>query len=277
MNKKFIFIWLRTTWICALAIACAGLILVDAARAQTTSVYERKGASLASTEVRRGEVVYVSGRELIVKMDDGQTKYFTVPQGFRFNVDGRQLSVSQLRPGMRLTQQITTTTTPKTIITVRQVSGKVWYVNAPRSVILTLPDGTNKQFTVPDKAKFEIGGREKTVFDLRKGMQVTATAITQVPETEVTRQSTVTGSSASLAQTTETAVAMPPSDQVGTVLVEDSSSTEAIAAAEETGGEPAPRRLPKTGTSLPLLIMFGTLSLAVAMGLRTTRKALRWN
>lgn len=277
MNKQLVFSCAKTSWISGLAIAFVGLILVNTAAAQTTAVYERRGASSSATEVRRGEVLYVSGRELIVKMDDGQTKHFTVPQGFRFNVDGRRLSVSQLRPGMRLTQQITTTTTPKTIVTVRQVSGKVWYVNAPRSVILTLPDGTNRQFTVPDKAKFEIEGEEKTIFELRRGMQVTATAITQVPETEVTRQSTVTGNSSSIAQTTETAVAMPPSDQVGTVLVDDPSTETTAATGEPVSGEPAPKRLPKTGTSMPLLVLFGALSILAALGLMTTRRALRLN
>ena len=66
-----------------------------------------------------------------------------------FTVDGKQYGVRDLTPGMKLTQRIVTTTTPQTITTVRSVSGKVWQVSAPLSVILTLPDGTNKQFKVP--------------------------------------------------------------------------------------------------------------------------------
>ena len=42
-------------------------------------------------------------------------------------------------------------------------------MNAPSSVILTLPDNTNKQYKVPKGQKFMIDGQEKTVFDLRKG------------------------------------------------------------------------------------------------------------
>jgi hypothetical protein len=180
---------------------------------------------------------------------------------------------------MRLTQRITTTTTPKTITTVKSVSGTVWHVNAPVSVILTLPDGSNKQFKVPEGVKFSIGGEEKTVFDLRKGMQVTATAVTTVPETVVSRQSTVTGRAPAPAPVAE----MPPAQQVGTLLVEDPTPVTAAAApqpaqpantAAASPTEPAPRNLPKTASPVPLLGLLGALGVLTALGLRASRRLL---
>ena len=78
----------------------------------------------------------------------------------------------------KLERTIATTTTPRTVTTVRTVEGKVWQVSAPNSVILTLADGTNKQYKIPKGQKFMIEGQEKTAFELRKGMNVSVTAMT---------------------------------------------------------------------------------------------------
>lgn len=254
---------------CLVVLAVALVTLT--ASAQTTTTRVTQGASSSSTEVRKGDVVYVSGRELVVKMEDGTIKHFTVPQGSRFTVDGKQLTLSQLTPGMHLTQKITTTTTPQTITTVRSVSGTVWFVNAPRLVILTLPDGTNRQFKVPAGVKFFIDGEEKTVFDLRKGMKVVATAVSQTPENVVSRDNTVTGRT----PTPVAAVEMPPAQQVGTLLVEDPTPV-AQPAADTGNTEPKPKKLPKTASSIPLVGLLGLLAIVAALGLRTSRRLLSY-
>jgi len=247
-------------------IALISLTLVGTASAQTTSTSVSRGASSSSAQVRKGEVVYVSGQELLVKMEDGSLKHFTVPAGATFTIDGKQFGVRDLSPGMKLTQRIVTTSTPQTITTVRSVTGKVWHVSAPSSVILTLPDGNNKQFKVPKNQKFTIDGQEKTVFDLRKGMTVTATAVSQVPETIVSSDRSVTG------QPAPAAPDLPPAQQVGTLLVETSApATPAPAAAT---GEAAPTRLPKTASPVPLVGLLGVLSVLTALGLRASRKLL---
>jgi len=268
MKNHLIEIPLRA-WLVVLAVSLVTLS-GGMASAQTTTTRVTRGASSSSTEVRRGDVVYVSGRELVVKMEDGQIKHFTVPAGAQFTVDGKQLSVSQLTPGMHLTQRITTTTTPQTITTVRSISGKVWFVNAPRMVILTLPDGTNRQFKVPPGIKFYIDGEEKTVFDLRKGMNVVATAVTQTPENVITRDNAVSGRAPAVA-----AVEMPPAQQAGTLLVEDPTPVaQPSGAADLASGEPAPKRLPKTASSMPLAALLGMLAIVAALGLRTSRRLL---
>jgi LPXTG-motif cell wall-anchored protein len=261
----------------ALSIALVSVTLVSTSLAQTTSTSVTKGASSSATEVRRGEVVYVSGQELVVKMEDGQIKHFTVPVGAHYTVDGKSYTIRDLKPGMHLTQRITTTTTPQTITTVRSVSGKVWHVNPPSMVILTLPDGTNKQFKVPKGVKFTIEGEEKTVFDLRKGMQVTATAVKQEPETVVSKQTAVTGRPGAPAPAPAPAAApppeMPPAAQVGALLVEtDTPAKPAPTAAAQASAEPAPKKLPKTASQMPLLGLLGALAVLTAVGLSVTRR-----
>ena len=71
------------------------------------------------------------------------------PTVSRATVDGKQLSIHDLKPGMKLQRTITTTTTPMTITTVQTVKGKVWAINPPLSIILTLEDGKNQQFKIP--------------------------------------------------------------------------------------------------------------------------------
>ena len=69
----------------------------------------------------------VSGSDLVVKMADGTIRNFeNVPESARVTVDGKQLGIHDLKPGMKLQRTITTTTTPMTITTVQTVKGKVW-------------------------------------------------------------------------------------------------------------------------------------------------------
>ena len=55
--------------------------------------------------------------------------------------------------------------------------GKVWHVNPPNTVILTLEDGTNQSFNIPKGQKFNIDGQTVDAFHLKKGMKVSATKV----------------------------------------------------------------------------------------------------
>ena len=62
------------------------------------------GATLAQTttplDVLKFEVISVDGNKLIVRDQNG-THEFTVPANFGFTVDGKKMSVSELKPGMK--------------------------------------------------------------------------------------------------------------------------------------------------------------------------------
>src|SRR6516164_9307482 len=90
-------------------------MLAGIAIAQQTTTETPTGQSSSTTEVRNGEVVYVSGNALVVKMEDGSVRDFAVPESAKFTVDGKEMTVHDLKPGMKLTQTITTTTTPKMV------------------------------------------------------------------------------------------------------------------------------------------------------------------
>ena len=144
-------------------------------------------------QVEKGEVVYVSGHDLILKMGDGTIRHVTVPEGATATVDGKQIGIHDVKVGMKLQKTISTTTTPTTITKVDTVTGKVFHVTPPLSVILTLDDGTNQEFKIPEGQKFDVDGQMVDAWGLREGMKVSATKVTETPETVVTQKAKVTG------------------------------------------------------------------------------------
>jgi hypothetical protein len=216
------------------------------------------GQSAHEVSVERGEVVLVRGNDLVVKMQDGAIRHFpNVPESARVTVEGRQLGIHDLTPGMKLERTITVTTTPKTVTTVQTVTGKVWHITPPRSVILTMEDGTNQQFQIPKDQKFNVDGRETDAWGLKKGMKVSATKIVEVPEVHVQREQRVSG-------TMPPPPSPPPPDMP--ILIAESAPV-------PVPGE-APAELPKTGGILPLIGLLGCLSVLSSLGLVVVRKAL---
>jgi hypothetical protein len=244
------------------------LFLVSAAalNAQvTTQTTTTRGPTVHQVTVERGEVVFVSGNDLIVRRANGQLEHFAhVPESARVNVDGQQLGIHDLKPGMKLQRTTIVSTTPETVTTVTAVTGKVWHVNPPLSVILTLDDGTNQQFSIPKDQKFMINGALVDAWGLKKGMKVSATKVVEVPGTVVSQHRELTG-------------AMPPpppppaADAV--ILIAEEQSAPAPATEEAATEEPAATQLPKTSTLLPLIGLLSLLSLGASLGMSKLRRS----
>ena len=254
-----------STWKTAgLAFAAGTICLVFALSASAQVQTEQTataGKATKDVQVERGEVVTVQGNDLIVKMEDGSIRHFpNVPESARITVDGQQLGIHDLKPGMKLQRTITTTTTPQMVKTVQTVTGKVFFVNPPRSVILTLEDGTNQQFKIPQGQKFNINGQMVDAFGLKKGMVVSATKIVEAPETVVSQQRKVSG-------TMPPPPPGPPADVP--ILVAVAAPTPAPAA--EAPAAAAPAKLPKTGSDLLLVGLLGLLCLFASFGLKLLR------
>jgi LPXTG-motif cell wall-anchored protein len=226
------------------------------------------GTATQEVNVRRGQVVYVSGNDVVIKGDDGRIRDFpNVPETARVTVDGQQLGVHDLKAGMTIERTTITTTTPRLITTIRTVTGTVWKVSPPTSVILVLENGKHQQFTIPDGTKFTINGQQTDAFSLRPGMKVSATAVTEVPETVVTREVNLTGEMPTEMLNTHVAllVIMVP-------YVPHKETTEpAPAEANPAPAETTPATLPKTGSSLPLIALVGGLFCFLALVLRVRR------
>jgi LPXTG-motif cell wall-anchored protein len=239
----------------SMGLLCLFLSYVMIAQVKTETTTAQGPATTVQTRVERGEVVYVSGDDLVVKTEDGRIRNFpNIPESAKVTVDGQQLSIHDLKPGMKLERTITTTSTPQTITTVKTVTGKVWHVSPPNSIILTLEDGSNQEFNIPKGEKFTVDGKEVDAFALRKGMNVSATQIATVSDTVIAQQHKTTGE-------------MPPPPPVQAIqgplliIVQAPPPAQVAEAKPPAEAQPKVKELPQTGSNLPGIALLGTLIL----------------
>jgi len=259
------------------AAAILWLICVTVAMAQVkTKTAEIPGKTTHEATVERGEVVYVVGDDLIVRMESGEIRHFTVPDDAKAMVDGKEISIRDLRPGMKLERTITTTSADKTVKTVQTGTGTVLNIMAPNNITLRFDDNSVQTFKIPKDQVFTIDGEKKTAFQVRKGMRVTATRIVEEPSTLISQTRRVTGSAPPPPPTPP-----PPTPQLeGTLLIAEAKPSartpEPIAAqASEPAAvsQLASKTLPKTGSMIPLIGLLGILFSGTSFAMRFIRRS----
>jgi hypothetical protein len=230
-----------------------------------TSKTESHGDAIREVTVERGEIVYINGNSVVIKMEDGTLRQFdNVPESVTFMVDGQPVNINNAKVGMKLEKQTVKTTRPKVVTTVETVTGKVWHVSPPSTVILTLENGQNQQFTIPKGQKFTVDGVETDAFGLKKGMKVSAQRVTEVPETVVAHEVERTGSA-------------PPKPQAPTqgvpilILVAQPTPPVETAEAAPKKSEAAPKKLPTTASNVPLIGLLGALFCGLSLTAMTIR------
>jgi hypothetical protein len=215
-----------------------------------------------TSETKKFQVIAVEGNQLVVKLPEG-TRELTVPEDFRFNVDGKMLSVHELKPGMSGTATITTKTTVVPVSVTEVKNGTV--VRASGSSIIVKTDEGFKSFTQSDIDKRGVkimrGGQPAKISDFRTDDRLTATIITSKPPRVLTEKEV----QATLAQSGGAPAA-------GATPAPSTPSTPA--APSETGvatSGGAPKKLPKTASPLPVLGFAGLASLLAGLGLTVRR------
>ena len=210
------------------------------------------GAAVAQTstfEVRQGTVVHVYGNNLVVKMSDGAVKEFDVQEGFMFDVDGTPTPVSELKPGTVLTATVATTQTPYEVKTEEIRKGTV-VKKVGQTVIVRREDGTIAKFNgVPDDVVLTSGGKEITAFDLREGMEVTATIVHTSVDMVTEREVEVAGSAPAAPRPARRPAPAAPAAPAA-----------------------APAMLPSTGSMLPLVGLSGLLLIGIGLGIGIIRR-----
>jgi hypothetical protein len=235
------------------SIVCIASTLPSLAQVQTTKT-ESHGEAVREVTVQRGEIVYLSGNTVVVKLEDGTLKEFdNVPDSVTFMVDGKPVSIRDAKVGMKLEKQTVTTTTPKVVTTVETVTGKVWQVQPPNWVILTLENGQNQKFNIPKGQKFTVDGQETDAFGLKKGMRISAQRVTEVPETVVAQQVSRTGSAPP-----------PPPPPKADVPILVAAAPPAPAPKPVETAEAPPQKLPTTASNVPLIGLLGLLFCALS-------------
>jgi len=253
-NKEEVVMRGIIVWLAAVSSVCFVSLGGVSASAQTSS---------STTAVKSFEVVSVDGNKVVVKGAQGAQE-ITVPDDFRLTVDGRPVSVRELRPGMKGTATITTTTTVTPVYVTEVKNGTVMRV-VGNSIIVRQPNGI-KMFSEGEVTKRGVkimrDGAPVAFTDLHEGDTLSAVIVTEhAPKVMTERQ--VSASLASASGTSGGGAAAAPS-----------ASRTASAAPAPAGTPAGARKLPKTASPLPLVGLSGAVLLTIALVLTVRRRRL---
>jgi hypothetical protein len=234
--------------------ALGGLVLAAAFVGVAATASQAQQTS-TSTQTKKFEIVAVDGNKLVVNLPEG-TKELTVPDDFRFTVNGQPLSVQELKPGMKGTATITTQTTV-TPVTVTEVKNGTVYERSAGSITVQTPEGF-KRFSQGDLDKRGVkivkNGQPVDLEDLNKGDKLSATIVTSKPPRVMTKQEVQ-------ASVPTAAAAPPPVATTGSTAPPPAAASAAPA-----------KTLPKTASSWPLVALLSVLSLGTGLVLTVGRR-----
>jgi hypothetical protein len=236
------------------------MVLAAAVVCMTAVVSEAQQTT--SSETKSFEVLAVDGNTLVVRLPEG-TRELAVADDFRFIIDGKPMSVRELKVGMKGTATITTKTT-MTPVTVTEVKNGTVVQRSGGTIVVRMPDNQVRRFSQSDIDKRGIkivrDGRPADINDFREGDTLTATIITtRQPQVLTEREVQATLAPA-------TAAAPPPAPR-------PVPAAPAPAPPPPAAAPPAARTtLPSTASSWPLLAFASVLSLAMGLVLTARRR-----
>jgi hypothetical protein len=256
-----------------------------------TAVASVAQQSQTSTETKTFEVLAVDGNQLDVRLPEG-TRSLTVPDDFRFTVDGKQLSVHELIPGMKGTATITTRTTI-TPVSVTEVKSGTVVVRSGSTIIVRTDEGVRSfsQGEVDKRGvKIMRNGKPVQLSEFREGDRLSATIITAQPPRVVSEKdviATLDAAKAEVAAAPSAAAAaaaptVPPASRTSAAPapVESAPAAPTVPAPSTTPEPSAPtvvatNTLTETSTSWPLIGLVTLLVLAIGLVLTFRRRSVR--
>lgn len=223
----------------------------------------------SSTATKNFEVITVNGNTLVVHLPEGDRE-LTVPDTFRFTVDGQPVSVHELMPGMKGTAVITTTTTT-TPVTVTEVKEGEVVLTGGGSVSVRTGDQI-KQFSQADLEKRGIklmrNGQPAQLSEFRRGDRLSATIVTSQPPRVVTEREV----QATLARPPATTRAPAAEAPAGGASTTGTTGTAGAAGAGTQTSTTGTRSLPHTAGRAPALVLAGLTAIAAAALLAARRR-----
>lgn len=220
-----------------LSLAFSPVVLAQGATATSTE------STAVTHQVKSGVVESVAGNKIVVKESDGVHEY-TLPDGFVFQMNGQQVGVDQLKPGMHVDAVITDKVTTRNVKVSRVASATVMQV-APGGIVVKTANGDLKSYDFKDAQGNDIyyvqDGKEIPLRSVKKGDKLSGTLVTTLPPTSTKQRSVVARA---------TAPAEPAPAEVAAA---------------------APAKMPKTASPLPLLGLLALVSGGIALSLRAVR------
>ena len=223
---------------CVLSLAFGPAALAQTPGSTTTESIAQKSRNIS------GVVETVAGNKVVLREADGLHEY-NPPAGFKFQLDGRDVGVDEIKPGMSINAVVTDKVITRRVTVTNIESGTVAQV-APGGIVLKDQNGDLKSYNFKDKAGNDIyfvrDGKEVPLRSVKVGDRLSGTFVTTLPAQQISQRSAV-------ARATEPSAAPEPA---------------VVAAA-------TPRALPKTASPLPLVGLLAALSAGIALTLRAAR------
>jgi hypothetical protein len=263
----------QATWLArVLVMLVLGFTFAGATHAQTQTM---------TVAVRNFEIIAVDGNHLILRDERGTNDYF-VPADFVFEVDGKKMTVADLKAGMKGKATVTTTTTITPVTVTELRSGVVLGTGFNSVMVLDRTDGVRKKFTQDqlNARGLQIfkDGQPIPVSQLNKGDEITATVISQRPPEVVTEQEV----QATLAQQAAAKTEPPPamkSEPAAAKTEPAPAKTEAPATAAPattpmatTAAAPAPAPVESSGLGTGWYLLIAVIIAAVLFLIMRRRK-----
>jgi hypothetical protein len=255
--------------------AFSRVAIAAAVMCMTAAVSQAGQTTSTMKEDKTFQVIAVDGNTLVVKLPEG-TREISVPDDFRFMVNGQPMSVHDMKPGMKGTATITTKTTVTPVTVTEVKNGTV--MQSSGSTILVRTDQGFKNFTQGDIDKRGIkimkNGKVAELSDFHSGDKLTATIITSMPP-KVMTQKEVNATLAKAAPAGAAASGGTTGSSSGTRSA--SSGNLASSGGGSAGSTPggSGKTLPKTASSWPLVGLVSLLSLAMGAALTLRRRSAR--
>ncbi|HEY6784846.1 MAG TPA: hypothetical protein VI159_07830 [Gemmatimonadales bacterium] len=182
-----------------IAVLLGALCVVTSAAAQTNPAAQKSETTTVQTTQKSGVIETVYGNHVVLKDADGTTHEYTVPQDFKFQMNGKPITVADLRPGMKVDATFTKETTTHEVTLTRNVTGQVAQV-APGGIVVRDSSGKLTSYAARDwegndltilRPGRELPWRPEEIGwqQLRVGDKLNATIVTTLPPKVVTKQS----------------------------------------------------------------------------------------
>jgi len=226
----------------AVAASVLSLSLGSAGLAQTSVT----SSTVTKQTVRTGTIQTISGNKVTVQEADG-VREVTVPDGFKFQVNGQDVGLDQLKPGMTVTAVITDQVTTRHVTVTKVLHGTVVQV-APGGFVVLDPKHNYVSYDFTDKEGNDLyflaaDGQEDSLRDVKVGDRLTGTIVTRLPPQVIDER---------IVQASAVAPPAPPAPPVVAVATPS-------------------KKLPRTASPLPLIGLLGALSAGIALTLRRAR------
>lgn len=262
------------------ATTLAGLLVAGSALAQYPSPSPATGSMTGTTSstatrttttstISNGEVIAVSGSQMIVKTAEGYRQIMVAPD-YRFTINGQQMAIASVKPGMKFTGTVQTSGTPVTLTTNEMRNVEVVSTDAG-TVVIKDASGTQKTFSDRDFSGMDVvimkDGRVVATTDLKPGDRITALMLTEGAGSASLPAGTTTGSTNTPGST--------PTDRYSATGVPSGTGTTGTTGTTDVASTTRydeDRNLPKTASPWPLVGLAGVLLLGIGGAMTLARR-----